>query len=80
MLFGYPVIPNARMESGGAANNVSALFGNFEDGIVCGERSDLMVTNNPYTNPGKVTWYGLSRFKAVVRDTGAIVGLRSSAS
>ena len=78
-LWGQSIVPNDRMEDGAAANRVSVAYGSFMDGIVLGERSDLTVTSNPYTNPGNQTFYAQTRYKETVNDTGAIVGLRTKA-
>ena len=78
-LFGYPVRVNDRMEAGNGAGQVSAMFGNFFLGCTLGERVDLEIGANPYTNPGNLTFYARSRFKPVVNDTNAVAGLISKA-
>lgn len=79
LLYGYPVRINDRMAPGNTANDVSCAFGNFEHGIVLGEREAMTITNNPYTNPGNITFYANSRHKAAIRDTDAVAGLRTQA-
>ena len=63
-LMGYPVRVNDNLEDGKAAARVSAVFGNFRQGIILGERRSLDLTDNPYTKPGYRTFYGSGRFEA----------------
>ena len=78
-LWGQSIIPNDRMEKGNAANHVSVAYGNFMEGIVMGERVDLEIEYNPYTNPGNQTFYARTRFKEAINDTGAIACMRTKA-
>ena len=79
MLHGYPLIVNDRFDTGNAANDVSASFGDLEAGITMGERVDLQITSNPFTEPGSITYHARSRCEAAVNDTGAVVVLQTKA-
>ena len=79
-LYGYPVIVNDTLDAGTAADDITAVFGNLRRGIILGERADVQMMVNPYTNPGFQTVSGEGRFEAVAWEPTGAVALQTGAT
>lgn len=70
-LFGYPIYENAYMADV-AATNVVAAFGDWNAGLTLINRASAQVGRNPFTKPGRWTYYADMRSGIGEVDTGAL--------
>jgi len=74
-LLGYRVFTCDAMPTAGG-NNFAVLFGNFRRGYLLVDRVGIRVTPNPYSTPGKVSFYVRRRLGGCVLLNDAIKALR----
>jgi HK97 family phage major capsid protein len=77
MLLGYKVLTCDAMPTVGA-NEHPVLFGNFKRGYLLVDRVGIRVTPNPYSVPGKVSFYVRRRLGGCVLNNDAIKALKVS--
>jgi HK97 family phage major capsid protein len=76
-LLGYPVYTCDAMPSL-AVNQYSVLFGNFRRGYLLVDRVGMRVLPNPYSVPGKVSFYCSRRIGGCVLNNDALKALKIS--
>ncbi len=77
MLLGYPVYTCDAMPSL-ALNQYPVLFGDFRRGYLLVDRGGMRVLPNPYSVPGKVSFYCSRRVGGCVLNNDAIKALKVS--
>ena len=77
MLLGYPVYTSDACQTI-AVNSYPILFGNFARSYLLVDRVGMRVLPNPYSTPGKVSFYCSRRVGGCVLNNDAIKALKVS--
>ena len=76
----YPIkVTGNVIQRGATANHISAIFGNWMQGMTLFERQSLDIMAFEETDPGYVTFFAQGRFKPVVTNGAALAALITKA-
>ena len=78
-LLGFPKVINSHLDTGAAANNISAYFGNWRMVLVEAIFRDVELRYYDQTAPGDMTIYGCLRGKSAIMNKEAFSYLKTAA-
>ena len=77
---GIPIVTTSHIPQAAAANQCIAFYGNLFRATYLAERRTIQISEYTETEPGSLTYYASMRFRPVLKDHQALVGLMTGAN